>query len=132
MVITQELVTKCRIPIQNMKIYSLPHSIMTKGQSCIPHAQPSKEQRKLQCDSATQAAIALQQDINQATIEQLSEKHGKPETFILEQLHLGGVVLKQRHAPGINNAFAHCKAWCEDESELTMALIEWDTYDMYY
>ena len=113
-----------------MKIYSLPHSIMTKGQSHIPHAQPSKEQRKLQHDGAMQAAIALQQNINQAleelqaTVEQLSEKHGKPETFILEQLLLGGAVYKQRHAPGINNAFAHHKAWCEDECELTMALIE--------
>ena len=134
MAITQELVTECGIPIWNMKTYSLPHFIMTKGQSRIPHAQPSEEQRKLQRDSAVQAAIALQQDINQAleelqaTVKRLSEKHGKPETFIPEQLHLGGAVLKQRRTPGINNAFAHCEAQCEDECELTTALIEWDTY----
>ena len=96
-----------------MKTYSLPHFIMTKGQSRIPHAQPSKEQRKLQHDSAVQAAIALQQDINQAleelqaTVERLSEKHGKPETFILEQLHFGGAVLKQRRAPGMATYEVH-------------------------
>ena len=91
------------------------------NKSCMPCAQPSEEQRKLQCERATQQAEALQQDVNetldeiQSAVERLSNKYSKPESFILGQLHLGGVVLKQKHAPGINNAFAHYEAQCEDE-----------------
>lgn len=91
------------------------------NQSRVPRAQPSAEQKKLLRDGAAQAAEALQLDINQAlaeiqaTVERLSAKHDKPESFIFQQLHLGGVVLKQKRLPGINNAFAHCEARCEDE-----------------
>ena len=41
--------------------------------------------------------------------------HIKSEAFILKQLHLGGNILKQKCAPGINNAYAHCEAWCKDD-----------------
>ena len=91
------------------------------NKSRIPRAQPSEEQRKLQRERATEQAKALQEEIDgildeiQSTVERLSDKYLKSESFILEQLHLGGVVLKQKHAPGINNAFAHCEARCEDE-----------------
>ena len=93
------------------------------NQSCMPHAQLSEEQRKLQCERATQQVEALQQyidetlDETQSAVERLSNKYSKPESFIFKQLHLGGVILKQKCAPGINNAFAHCEAWCEDECE---------------
>lgn len=94
------------------------------NQSRITHAQPSQEQRKLQHESALQAVEALQQDIYnildqiQEAVERLSHEHTKSKAFILEQLHLGGNVLKQKRAPGINNAYAHCEAWYEDECEL--------------
>ena len=86
------------------------------NQSRMPHAQLSEEQRKLQCERATQQVEALQQyidetlDETQSAVERLSNKYSKLESFILEQLHLGGVVLKQKCAPGINNAFTHCEA----------------------
>ena len=91
------------------------------NQSRITHAQPSQEQRKLQHESALQAAEALQQDIYntldqiQGAVERLSREHTKSEAFILEQLHLGGNVLKQKCVPGINNAYAHCEAQCKDD-----------------
>ena len=93
------------------------------NKSRMPHAQPSEEQRKLQHERAIQQAEALQQDINetlddiQSAVERLLNKYSKPESFILKQLHLRGVVLKQKCAPGINNAFAHCEAQCEDECQ---------------
>ena len=94
------------------------------NQSQLAYAQPSQKQNKLQHECALQDAEALQQDIHDtldkihATVERLSTQHNKSEALILEQLHLGGNVLKQKHAPGINNAYAHCEAWYEDECEL--------------
>lgn len=99
------------------------------NQSRITQAQPSEEQRRLQRERAAQAAEQLQVDIDkaldelQATVERLSLKHDKLESFILEQLHLGGVVLKQKRLPGINNAFSHCEARCENDCELFMVLL---------
>lgn len=63
---------------------------------------------------------ALQNDLYRVlndiwlTIERLASEHNKPEVFILEQLHLGGTVLKQKDSVGINNTYTNCEAWCND------------------
>lgn len=85
--------------------------------------KPSPEQRKQSRIDAQQAAEALQSDINTAlgelhtVIETLALRHNRSEEFITEQLHLGGHILKQRRAPGINNAYAYCEARCGDECQ---------------
>ena len=82
------------------------------NQSWLAHAQPSQEQKKLQQD--------IHDTLNEIhpTVERLSTQHNKSKAFLLEQLHLGSNVLKQKHATRINNAYVHCEAWCEDECEL--------------
>jgi hypothetical protein len=86
-------------------------------------AKPSPEQHKQSRIDAQGAAEALQSNINTAlgdlcmVVETLALQHNRSEEFITEQLHLGGHVLKQRRAPGINNAYAYCEAQCEDECQ---------------
>ena len=97
------------------------------NQNHITCAQPSQEQRQLQRESALQAAEALQQDIYDTldkihtALERLSHEHDKSVAFILEQLHLGGNILKQKHAPGINNAYTHCETQCEDDCKFRVS-----------
>jgi hypothetical protein len=89
----------------------------------LKRAKPSDEQRKHARELAHQAAHDLQKDINEAlvnlqeVVQTLSLRHDRTADFIAEQLHLGGHVIKQKRAPGINNAYAHCEARCEQECE---------------
>ena len=65
-------------------------------------------------------AEALQDDLYKVlndiwlTGDRLASKHNQPEVFILEQLHLGGNALMQKHSVGINNTYAHCEAQCNN------------------
>lgn len=87
----------------------------------LKRAKPSDEQRQHARERARQAAHDLQQDISEAlanlqeVVETLSVRHDRTVDFIAEQLNLGGHVIKQKRAPGINNAYAHCEARCEQE-----------------
>lgn len=104
------------------------------NQSRIPHAQPSEDHRRLQRERDLAAAEALQEDLYKVldeirlTVERLSSEHNKSEAFILEQLHLGGAVLRQKRSVGINNAYAHCEARCDDICELTTLFSQDTTY----
>jgi hypothetical protein len=94
----------------------------------LKKAKPSQEQRKHAREQAHQAAQDLQKDINDAltdlqeVVQTLSHRHNRTEDFIAEQLHLGGHVIKQKRAPGINNAYAHCEARCENECQYLQML----------
>ncbi|KIM81189.1 hypothetical protein PILCRDRAFT_504494 [Piloderma croceum F 1598] len=102
----------------------------------LKKATPSVEQRKQTRNDAQQAAEALQADVDVALddlhtiVENLALRHNRSEDFIAEQLHLGGHVIKQKRAPGLNNAYAHCEArsaneWLHDESKVMIrAIIE--------
>jgi hypothetical protein len=94
----------------------------------LKKAKPSVEQRKQVRNDAQQAAEALQTDIDTAldnlhtVVETLALRHNRSEDFITEQLHLGGHVIKQKRAPGLNNAYAHCEARSENECQLPFSL----------
>jgi hypothetical protein len=69
---------------------------------------------------STAAAHSLNEDVEVAItsidtlIDELAVKHGKSVEVIQELVHLRGHVLKSRRTAGINNAYAHCKARCND------------------
>jgi hypothetical protein len=86
-----------------------------------PRAKVPNGLRVQQKVDAQQRAKDLADDIELALVEiddvvdTLAQKHNKTVEFVQEQLHLGGHVLKQQRAPGINNAFAYCEARCESD-----------------
>lgn len=52
-------------------------------------------------------------DVSNA-VENIAQEFGKTPERVFEDLSLGGRILKPRRAPGINNAWAHCQACCEN------------------
>ena len=87
---------------------------------------PSVEKCKQAHNDAQQAAEALQADVDVALdnlhtiVENLAFWHNRSEDFIAEQLHLGGHIIKQKRAPGLNNAYTHCEAQSENECQLSL------------
>jgi len=120
--------------MKNEKFVCIPPAVMVPTTTAKPvtlrlkKAKPSAEQRQQSRADALHAAQALQADINTALndlhvmVQTLAVRHNCNEAFITEQIHLGGHIIKQKRAPGINNAYAHCEARCENECKLFFLL----------